>query len=130
MFGDTVIAGAPFETVIPGLDRHGAAYAIRWDHGTRALGTPQLLLNSPPGPNQRFGERVAMQGNLALVGSPFFSLPVAVFERRGEEDWGPDADSNGGDDNIGFPNSFRFRDYVIEAFNKDKRCLPLAETWT
>ena len=30
------------------------------------------------------------------------------------------ADSNGGDDNIGYPNSFQFRDYVIRSFNTDK----------
>lgn len=89
MFGDTVLVGAPYDTVIAGLDRHGAA---------GAFGTPQLLLDGPPGPNQRFGERVALQGNLALVGSPFFSLPVAVFERRGAEDWGPDDDADGGVD--------------------------------
>ena len=30
------------------------------------------------------------------------------------------ADSNGGDDNIGYPNAFRYRDYVIKSFNRDK----------
>ena len=30
------------------------------------------------------------------------------------------ADSNGGDDNIGYPNAFRYRDYVIKSFNQDK----------
>ena len=98
MFGDTVIVGAPFDTVIPGLDRHGAAYAVRWDGAAGAFGAPQLLMDGPPGANQRFGETVAIHGNLALVGSPFFSLPVAVFERRGQDDWGPDADGDGGVD--------------------------------
>lgn len=30
------------------------------------------------------------------------------------------ADSNGLDENIGFPNAFRYRDYVVNSFNKDK----------
>ena len=30
------------------------------------------------------------------------------------------ADSNEGDDNIGYPNAFRYRDYIIKSFNQDK----------
>ncbi|MCE2559875.1 MAG: DUF1549 domain-containing protein, partial [Acidobacteria bacterium] len=30
------------------------------------------------------------------------------------------ADSNGLDENIGFPNAFRYRDYVVDSLNRDK----------
>jgi hypothetical protein len=83
--GDTLVAGNPSHD-LPAAEDAGTVVVLVRDQGVWRL---EAELRAPdPTPNARFGESVAIQGDVLLVGSPFLvTAPgetgrVDVFERR------------------------------------------------
>lgn len=65
--GNTALVGAPFATVA-GNARQGAAYAFT--HDGAGLPQQQKLVATDGLPGEMFGNSVAVQGNVAVIGAP------------------------------------------------------------
>jgi hypothetical protein len=91
--GDTAVVGAPDESVIAFDD--GAAYVYR--RTGSSWSAPTQLLASDAGATDEFGEAVAIDGNLAVIGAPSwenpsgFSVGAAYVFLRAGATWAEEA---------------------------------------
>lgn len=104
--GDTVLAGANLNSNSNGTAA-GAAYVFERDQGgPGAWGEVAKLVASDGGAFEEFGECVALEGDVALVGAEEHNLvrgAVYVYERDagGEDAWGETSEIEASDGEIG-----------------------------
>ena len=104
------------------LTKNGLSPAPRADKRTLIRRVTQNLIGLPPTPIEiaNFLNDTAPNAFARLVERLLNSPHYGVRWGRHWLDVARYSDSNGLDENIGFGNAWRYRDYVVDAFNNDK----------
>ena len=120
---DPSLVGNPIDAfVLHRLESEGMTYAPLADKGTLIRRVTQNLIGLPPTPEEieEFVSDTSPTAYDKLIERLLNSPHYGVRWGRHWLDVARYADSNGLDENLGYGQAWRYRDYVVDAFNNDK----------